>query len=189
MTSRDIPRLMGLVVALRFYSWGVGCLALTAFLGSVGANYVGRAAVSGLAVGVLFGVYLFLTGFVLTAWRLEGWARKAASLSPVLAVVVSVTPAARESLLALAWIWCVPVVLTWGAYRSQAAVFSQSKSVAFGKVAQGLLASGLLAFSIAPHPAFALGLGSLLAVLLWTYWQVWLKELRHTILTYETLDR
>ncbi len=182
----DIPRLMGLVVALRFLSWGVGCLSLSGMVG-LWSSHIGYSMISPLALAVLFGVYLILTGSFLMVWRLQGWVRKLLACSPILAILLASLSESGGTLVPLTWILSIGLALSWSALRSQASVLGHSKTTVLGTWGLGTLFTALVVFTFWPEPFFVFVAAGVMVVANWLFWQVWLRELRHSILTYEDL--
>jgi hypothetical protein len=179
--NAQLARLMGLVLALRFLSWGGALAGACAVLLVESLRHPGL--LSYLTLPVLLAFYLLSSGQVLLLVRLAGWPTKALALGPLVSLALICLPAARSS---PKWVGLALALGLWlylGGFVRQAQALNHPRAAAwFGRWRLAILPSVALAVAVpgaaAPAGLFGgmLALGALLAG-----WRIWLAELRQSI--------
>jgi hypothetical protein len=177
---------MGLVVALRFLSWGGAVSALCAALLLESGRFPGLQKV--LSLPVLLALYLLTSGHVLLMLRLNDWTTRALAMGPLLTLGLLALPAARSSVLLVGLALGCGLWLYLGALLRQAHGLGHARGAAwFLRTRQAVVVTTLACLV----PAFALpaivfgGMGLLGATM--AGWRVWLRELRVGIAEQERL--
>lgn len=181
----QLGRMMGLVVALRFFLWGsaVGAIALVLFIES----FRSQALLNSVTIPALLALYLLGTGQVLFLIRLATWSSRCLALGPVISVALLAIPglAASATLVSMAlglglWIYL-------GAFVRQASALGHGRAWSW-YVRLRLFLLVILAFTglmpTVAAPLFSLS-GIVFVGATVAGWRIWLNELRVSIFELE----
>jgi hypothetical protein len=176
---------MGLVVALRFLSWGGGVAALCGILlveSTRHPNLLGF-----LTLPCLLAFYLMASGQVLLLLRLSDWPARAMAMGPLLSLILLGLPAARVSSVMVCLALGLGLWLYLGAFCRQAANLGHPRAKAwFQRLRVGLVPVLVLAVAIPGAAGPATVIGSMVAFgALLVGWRIWLAELRQSIVERE----